>query len=79
VPGFLGPCFAQLRDDVELGAQETSSTDYVFVSQPLSVLAAHSGMTGRARIFGKKRSLAYSELYLPMARLFGVHVWSMLL
>lgn len=39
---------------------------------------ARVGMTGHARIHGRRRSLAYAHLYLPLQRVFRVRLWSMM-
>ncbi len=64
----------RLRDATQaLGAAHRT----VVVTSPFSLGRPVSGLTGHARIYGAKRSLAYSILYLPFQRLVGVRLWSL--
>jgi hypothetical protein len=35
-------------------------------------------MVGRARLYGRRASLAYAMLYLPLERVFRVELWGMM-
>lgn len=49
----------------------------VVVTSPFTLEDPVSGLTGHARIYGARRSLAYAHLYLPLQRLVRVRLWSM--
>jgi multidrug resistance efflux pump len=53
--------------------------NYVVVTTEFQPPLRVVGMTGRARIYGRAHSLAYAELYLPIARVFSVELWSMVM
>jgi multidrug efflux pump subunit AcrA (membrane-fusion protein) len=48
----------------------------VAITTPFVLDVAVSGLTGHARIYGERRSLAYAHLYLPLQRLLRVRMWS---
>ena len=49
----------------------------VAITSPFAPARPITGLTGHARIYGAEHSLAYANLYLPMARLVRVRLWSM--
>jgi multidrug efflux pump subunit AcrA (membrane-fusion protein) len=65
---------ARLRDTAQKAGEEHRT---VVVTSSFSLEHPVSGLTGHARIYGAKRSLAYSLLYLPLQRLIGVRLWSL--
>jgi multidrug efflux pump subunit AcrA (membrane-fusion protein) len=48
----------------------------VAITTPFALDSPISGLTGHARIYGARRSLAYAHLYLPLQRLLRVRLWS---
>ncbi|HEY0251899.1 MAG TPA: HlyD family efflux transporter periplasmic adaptor subunit, partial [Kofleriaceae bacterium] len=49
----------------------------IVMTAPFTLYHPVSGLTGHARIYGEKRSIAYSVIYLPLRRLIGVQLWSL--
>ena len=48
----------------------------VLVTTAFALDRPRTGFTGHARVYGARRSLAYSNLYLPLQRLVRVRLWS---
>jgi multidrug efflux pump subunit AcrA (membrane-fusion protein)/Zn-dependent protease len=51
---------------------------FVVVTSPFTLQAARSGMQGHARLYGRKRSLAYAKLWLPLQRVVRVSMWAIM-
>lgn len=50
----------------------------VVVTAPFAMPEGRSGLAGHARIYGRRRSLAYGKLWLPTERVVRVSLWAML-
>ncbi len=64
----------RLRDSTQKIGDEHRT---IVVTSAFTLDRPVAGLTGHARIYGAKRSLAYSILYLPLQRLIGVRLWSL--
>jgi multidrug efflux pump subunit AcrA (membrane-fusion protein)/Zn-dependent protease len=51
---------------------------FVVVTTPFTLAEARSGMHGHARLYGRKRSLAYAKLWLPFQRVVRVSIWAIM-
>lgn len=57
---------------------DPTARDIVVVTSPFSVPHHLMGLTGHARVYGNRRSLAYTKLYLPLQRVARVVLWSLM-
>lgn len=75
----LRATIARIRDAAD--RDDTAATDHdarlVLTTSPFAVAHGRTGMTGHARLYGKRRSLAYTACYLPLQRLFRIRLWSL--
>jgi multidrug efflux pump subunit AcrA (membrane-fusion protein) len=75
----LRATIARIRDAAD--RDDTAATDQdarlVLTTSPFAVAHGRAGMTGHARLYGKRRSLAYTACYLPLQRLFRIRLWSL--
>lgn len=72
-PGEAIHCaVARLRDTVH------APGEIVAVTTPFATPVGRAGMVGHARLYGRRHSLAYAKLYLPLERVFRVELWSLL-
>ncbi len=62
----------RIRQVVQKAGQATT-----VMTAPFTLEHPVSGLSGHARIYGEKRSLAYAVIYLPLRRLIGVQLWSL--
>jgi len=46
-------------------------------TRPFALEGARAGMRGHARIYGERRPLGYTFVFLPLRRLFDVELWSL--
>jgi hypothetical protein len=67
------------RDAADHRRDATPSLDthLVLITSPFAVAGGRAGMTGHARLYGKRRSLAYAAFYLPLQRLLRMRLWSL--
>jgi multidrug resistance efflux pump len=71
--GVLRARVARFREVVEDKAGEPR---IIAVTTPFELARPVSGLTGHARIYGARHSLAYANFYLPLQRLLRVRMWS---
>ena len=65
---------ARLRDAAERDGNQTRT---VVITEPFATEHQIAGLTGRARIYGTRRSLAYAKLWIPLYRAVNVRFWSL--
>jgi multidrug efflux pump subunit AcrA (membrane-fusion protein) len=70
---------ARIRDTAVRGGNAATERDarLVLTTSPFAVAQGRAGMTGHARLYGNRRSLAYAVCYLPLLRLFRIRLWSL--
>lgn len=62
---------------VERLAPASGATELLAYTRPFALQGARSGMHGRARIYGERRSLGSTFLLQPLRRFLGVELWSL--
>jgi multidrug efflux pump subunit AcrA (membrane-fusion protein) len=70
---------ARIRDAADRGGKTATDRDarLVLTTSPFAMAHGRAGMTGHARLYGNRRSIAYAVWYLPLQRLLGVRFWSL--
>jgi hypothetical protein len=58
-------------------AASTEDAHLTAVSSPFAAAWGRSGMVGNARLYGRRHTLAYAKLYLPLERILRVDLWSL--
>lgn len=69
----LSARIARFREAVQ---DEAGGPRIVAITTPFVLDHPVPGLTGHSRIYGKRRSLAYANFYLPLQRLLRVRLWS---
>ncbi|MEO7735705.1 MAG: HlyD family secretion protein, partial [Kofleriaceae bacterium] len=78
-PGEHMRCtIARIRGAVTVSGPSAEPGEIVAVTTPFATAAGRTGMVGHARLYGRRRSLAYAKLYLPLQRVFRVELWGMM-
>jgi HlyD family secretion protein len=68
----------ELGMSIERMRNVAADDELVIVTTGFTAPGAVAGIEGHARMFGRRRSLAYAMLYLPLQRVTRVKLWSIL-
>ncbi|TMQ18983.1 MAG: biotin/lipoyl-binding protein [Deltaproteobacteria bacterium] len=66
------------RDPISRAALDAGTGEIVAVTTAFATPIGRAGMIGHARLYGRRRSLAYAKLYLPLERVFRVELWGLM-
>jgi multidrug efflux pump subunit AcrA (membrane-fusion protein) len=68
----------ELRDPIAQLALQPDTGDLIAMTTPFATSVGRTGMVGHARLYGRRHSLAYAKLYLPLERVFRVELWGIM-
>ena len=76
---------ARIRDRVEArdaAARQDRGVDdpeaIMLTTTPFGMTHGKSGMAGHARLYGRRHTLAYAKLYVPLQRVVRVSLWALM-